>query len=67
MARRTLPPTLVDTRPVSGYGVTFFREYDGAVWRETFEPIPNTCAGDRSMHSVVHVFLFVKLGNSVEG
>ena len=48
MARRTLP-TLVDTRPVSGYGVTFFREYDGAVWRETYEPIPNTYAGDRFM------------------
>ena len=27
IARRT-PPTLVYTRPVSGYGVTFFREYE---------------------------------------
>ena len=31
-----MPPTPVDTRPVSWYGVTFFRGYDGAVLKEGF-------------------------------
>ena len=36
----------MDTRPVSGYGVTFFRGYDGSSGYRTLSRTLNSCAYD---------------------